>query len=564
MSRFLRAALVGALTAAALVAPCPAGGQPAPPLGEDPKTRVDVLFAAYDRSDSPGCALGVFRDGRLVYARGYGMANLELGVANSPGTAFDIGSTAKQFAALSILLLQRDGKLSVDDDIRKYVPEISDYGSRITIRHLLTHTSGLRDYLELMDLEGIREEDLTTDRDALEVISRQKALNFPPGSEYLYSNSGFFLLSVIVRRASGKSLREFARERIFEPLGMTHTQYNDDHGRWIPNRATGYAPREGGGFSIAMSDFEQTGDGGILTTVEDLLRWDQNFYEPVVGDRSILAQMQTPGRLNDGKALEYAFGLRVGRERGLNVVNHGGAWVGYRAQLERFPDQRFSVACLCNLSTSNPSRLARKVAELYLGDLLTKPEVRPAVSKAWAPSASDLSRYAGPYRDSKLGTFAVLTAAGGRLSLRAQGEQVPLAPVEPNRFAPADGAITLEFATTPGAGGRPGFSILEEGEAPQQFQPIDPWKPSAADLAACAGSYAADEVRGVFRFVVEDGRLVLKHRTIPDTPWEPMLADTFTEGYRNVTFTRDGNGRVNGLKLDADRVRGLSFRKLPK
>ena len=551
------------LVAACFTAATSLGGSEAASPPDDRKAKVDALFAAYDRSDSPGCALGVFQDGRIVYARGYGMANLELRVGNSPQTAFDIGSTAKQFAAFSILLLQKDGKLSVDDDIRKYLPEIPDYGRRITIRHLLTHTSGLRDYLELMDLEGIKEEDLTTDQDALDILSRQKALNFPPGSEHLYSNSGFFLLSVIVRRVSGKSLRDFARERIFDPLGMTHTQYNDDHSRWIPNRATGYAPREGGGFSISMSDFEQTGDGGILTTAEDLLRWDQNFYDPAVGDRALLAEMQMPGKLNDGKPLEYAFGLYVGRQQGQRVVNHGGAWVGYRAQLERFPDHHFSVACLCNLSTANPSRLARRVAEIYLGDLLKKqPESGPTAPNVAASSASDLARYAGPYRDAKAGTFAVLTARAGRLVIKSQGYDLALPPAGPNRFA-ADETFALEFAATPSTGGRPSFTILEEGEAPQQFQPIDPWKPSAADLSACAGSYAADEVRGVFRFVVENGSLVLKHRTIPGTAWEPTLPNMFTEGYRTVTFTRDGRGKVNGLTLDAGRVRGLVFRKLP-
>ena len=206
------------------------------------KAKVDGVFREYDRSDSPGCALGVYQDGKIVYERGYGMANLELGVANSPQTVFDIGSTSKQFTAFSIHLLAREGKLSLDDDIRKWVPEVPSYGPKITIRHLLHHTSGLRDYIEIMSLQGIQEEDLTTDADALAAIARQKAPNFPPGQEYLYSNTGFFLLSVVVKRASGESLRDFAAERIFGPLGMRHTQFNDSHTRIVPNRATGYVP----------------------------------------------------------------------------------------------------------------------------------------------------------------------------------------------------------------------------------------------------------------------------------------------------------------------------------
>ncbi len=536
--------------------------QQAAPAAPDRKAQVDVVFAAFDRTDSPGCALGVFQDGGLAYARGYGMANLELHVGNSSETAFDIGSTAKQFAAFSILLLARDGKLSVDDDIRKYVPEIPDYGPRITIRHLLTHTSGLRDYLELMDLDGIREEDLTTEQDALDILTRQKALNFTPGSEHLYSNSGYFLLSVIVRRASGRSLRDFANERIFRPLGMTHTQYNDDHTRLIANRATGYSPRKGGGFELSMSDFEQTGDGGILTTVEDLLRWDQNFYEPVVGDRKLLAEMQTPGKLNDGKTLQYAFGLSIGKDGGLNTVSHGGAWVGYRAQLLRFPDQHFSVACLCNLSTSNPSSLARKVAEVYLGNLMEKkptPATPAAPTRAVTVPDSDLARFAGAYRDSKAGTVAFLSVEAGRLVVRAAGSRLELSPVAANRFVDRSGEVTLAFGPAPS--GRPRLEILEEGEARQLFDPIETWKP-ASDLGAFAGAYTSDEVSAVFHFAVADGKLVLRHRTISPDPWKPTVPDSFTEGYRSVAFTRDASGKVDGFKLNAGRVRGIVFRRV--
>ncbi len=248
------------------------------------RSRVDELFREYDRSDSPGCALGVFRDGKIEYARGYGMANLELGVANTPQTVFDIGSTSKQFTAFAIQLLARDGKLSLDDDVRKWVPEIPSYGKIVTIRHLLHHTGGLRDYIELMSLQGVMTEDLTVDADVLDIMARQKAPNFAPGEEHLYCNTGYFLLSVIVKRASGQSLRDFAAERIFGPLGMRHTQFNDSHTRIIPNRATGYSKGKNGVFGIDMSDWEQTGDGAVATTVEDLQRWDQNFYDPKVGD----------------------------------------------------------------------------------------------------------------------------------------------------------------------------------------------------------------------------------------------------------------------------------------
>lgn len=412
-----------------------------------------------------------------------------------------------------------------------------------------------------MDLAGVRKEDLTTEKDALDILARQKAANFPPGSEHLYSNSGYFLLSVIVRRASGRSLRDFARKRIFGPLGMTHTQYNDDHARIIPGRATGYVPARGGGFEISMSDFEQTGDGGLQTTVEDLLRWDENFYEPVVGDRALLAQMQTPGRLNDGKPLHYAFGLSIGRERGLKSVSHGGAWVGYRAQLLRFPDQHFSVACLCNLSTSNPSRLAREVATIYLAEKMEKeaaPKPAGAENTAARPEP-ELRRLGGAYRDPASGDVLLFSLEAGKLLMEARGQKVELAPTGPNRFAPRDGAITVAFQRAPA--GRPRVEVLEEGESSQVFEPIEIWTPTAADLEDFAGVYASEEISGAFHFAVADGKLVLEHRTIPPDPWKPSVRDAFTQGSLCVTFTRDPAGRVAGFGLNTGRVRGILYRK---
>jgi len=287
---------------------------------------VDEVFSDLTRPGSPGCALSVYRDGKIVYAKGYGLANIEENVPITPQSVFDIGSTSKQFSAASILLLEKQGKLSINDDVRKYVPELPAYGQKITILNLLNHTSGLRDYLTLMELAGINVDSVTTDADALALINRQKALNFAPGSEWLYSNTGFFLLSTIVQRVSGKTLREFAGENIFAPLEMTHTQYRDNHAALIANRALAYAERDDKtGYILDVSYFEQTGDGAVHTSVEDLLKWDENFYSPRVGGKEFLGEIQERGKLNDGKILDYAKGLFLADYRGLQTVSHGGA-----------------------------------------------------------------------------------------------------------------------------------------------------------------------------------------------------------------------------------------------
>src|SRR5580704_5149681 len=385
---------------------------------------VDEVFADLTKAGSPGCAVAVYRNGKVSYSKGYGLANVEEDVPITPQTVFDIGSTSKQFTASSILLLEKQGKLSVNDDVRKYIPELPDYGPKITILHLLNHTSGLRDYLTLMDLAGINTDSVTTDEDALQIITRQKALNFAPGSDWLYSNTGFFLLSIIVKRVSGETLREFAAANIFTPLGMTHTQFRDDHTALIANRAMAYDPKERkDGYALNISYFEQTGDGAVHTSVEDLLKWDENFYSGQVGGKEFLAEIQEPGKLNSGKVLDYAKGLRIADYRGLHTVSHGGSWGGYRAELLRFPEQHFSVACLCNRGDANPTRRAHQVADIYLGSMMKPKEEKKAaeheaVEKKEIPmSAEQLRLYTGDYWSSELGVTYRLGIVDGKLKI---------------------------------------------------------------------------------------------------------------------------------------------------
>ncbi|HWA32502.1 MAG TPA: serine hydrolase domain-containing protein, partial [Cyclobacteriaceae bacterium] len=363
--------------------------------------KTDSLFMEWDKPTSPGCALGVIKDGTFVYKRGYGMANLEQNVPISPASVFDIGSTSKQFAATCIVLLAQKGKLSIDDEVRKYVPELPDYGNPITIRHILTHTSGLRDYPSLMELAGYQLETVTGRQEALEIITKQKRLNFNPGDEWLYSNTGFFLASVIVERVSGKTLNEFATENIFTPLGMKNTLFLDDHTRIVPNRAIGYDHRDSGGFKTSMSNWEQTGDGAVQTSVEDLKLWDDNFYDPKVGGPGLIQALTTVGKLNNGEPLDYGFGLRMSKYKGLDRISHGGAWAGYRAELARFPKEKLSVICLCNLGSTNPSGLAMQVADIYLADKIEKPKKELTAGKKekeYKIKTSDLARYAGSFR----------------------------------------------------------------------------------------------------------------------------------------------------------------------
>lgn len=430
------------------------------PPADELAAHIDAACASWAKPDSPGCAVGVVRDGGLVFARGYGMANLEHALPITAQSVFDIGSTSKQFTAACIGLLVESGALALDDDVRKWIPELPDYGHTLRLRHLLHHTSGLRDYLELFMLAGRKSEDWTTSAQALAMLARQKALNFEPGSQHLYSNSGYFLLSLVVERASGSSLAQFARQQLFEPLGMRDTHFHDDHRRIVPGRATAYSPREQGGFGIDMSDFEQTGDGAVMTTVEDLAKWDQNFYTHEVGGEALQRFLHECGRLNDGSELDYAAGLVVDTFRGLRRVCHGGAWAGYRAQVMRFPEQRLTVICISNLGSIDPSEICVRVANFALAEPMddTPPQAERRARRSQADAGGptppvltpdELTAFAGVYESDELEVRAEIAVRGTSLFMGEVGlTDFELPPLGPDRFGAFGFAVAFERDAT--------------------------------------------------------------------------------------------------------------------
>jgi len=410
------------------------------PLDAALAARVDSVYSRFTAPGSPGCAVGISQGGRYS-ARGYGLASLELGVPITPSTVFDIGSVSKQFTAMSVVLLAQDGKLSLDDEIQKFVPEVPRYAKPVTLRHLLHHTSGLRDYIDVLGLSGISDEAVTTDADALLAISRQKGTNFAPGSEFLYSNSGFFLLSIVVKRASGESLRDFAARRIFAPLQMTHSQFVDRHDMIVPGKAGSYGVGARGGFVLALANWEQTGDGAVNTTVEDLVKWERNFETGTVGGAAGIAEMHKQGVLTGGQPITYALGLGIDRFRGLRQVSHGGAWAGYRAHIVRFPDEKLSLISLCNLSNSNPGELNRRVSVLLLEGKLgpaTEPGtfVRSPLARSFSPTPATLAGIAGTYRSPELLADWVISVRQDTVLARAGlGPEYPIRPVAADTFA---------------------------------------------------------------------------------------------------------------------------------
>jgi CubicO group peptidase (beta-lactamase class C family) len=533
-------------------------------------SEVDALFARWNTQSSAGCAVGVYRNGAITLARGYGMADLERGVAITPRSVFDIGSTSKQFTAASILLLEQRGVLSLDDDVRRFIPELPSYGEAITIRHLLLHTSGLRDYIGLMVLSGVDYDDVTTPQEALDIIVRQKALNFTPGAEHLYSNSGYFLLSIIVERASGQNLRDFARQHIFDPLDMTRTHYLGGYDDVVPDRALGYDERADGSMRVDVSRWLQLGDGAVFTTVEELLHWDENFYTGRVGGPAMLERIQQTGTLTDGSALEYALGLFVTEYRGQRAVTHGGSWGGYRSELVRFPDQHFSVAVLCNFGSTDPSSLALRVADVYLADVLTPVQRDVAAAprepagnaaSAAAPIA-DIGELAGVWRNPDTRAAWTIVADSGTLHLVAGGGRYALQPQGATAFRVMDIPVELVLRFPPPSAGQPRRMewLLGTSDA-QIFEQLTVHVPSAAEQEAYVGTFHSEELDATFSIRREEGALLLVRPGAGPEPLTPLTRDEFSLGSLTLRFVRAG-GAVAGFQLDQGRARNIRFERV--
>jgi CubicO group peptidase (beta-lactamase class C family) len=549
-----------------------AGVRPLPQERDSLSAGVDKLFAQWDKPNSPGAALAVVKDGKIIYKRGYGMADLEHNISISPATVFNIASVSKQFTAMSILLLARQGKISLDDDVRKYVPEIPKYGSPITVRQLVHHTSGLRDYGVLMSLAGVRNEDYYDGDDVMDLLVRQKNLNFKPGSEHLYSNTGYFLMSEIVRRASGKSLREFAEENIFRPLGMKDTFFHDAHAALIPNRAAGYSPKGAGAYRTNMPDLDVVGAGNLYTTAEDLFLWDQNFYNnklhQAAGD--LISQVLTPGTLDGGEATNYAFGLYVNNYKGLKMVSHAGDFAGYRAEMIRFPEQRLSVICLANVSNLNAAKLARQVADIYLAGQLRPDEAQQGAPPQFVKlSERELAERTGTYRDPLTGTVWLVSAKDGNLLAAMPGGTLRLAPLGKDHFRSTnsnpvrDIIFEIPNATTPAV-----MRVNTEGRKPTTFEAVAPASPTAEQLAEYVGDYYNDELQVIYKVVIESGRPLIRlgyGRTGANfrskNPLTPTIRDEFNGNGVGVNFVRDRQERVTAFMLSSGRVKDLYFIK---
>jgi CubicO group peptidase (beta-lactamase class C family) len=520
--------------------------------------RVDSVFAGFARSNTPGCAVGADRAGMPVVRRAYGLSNLETGTLFTTGTISESGSVAKQFVATALVMLVLDGKLALDDDIVKWIPEVSKLGKRITVRHLLSHTSGLPDRYLLHAMEGRPAGDVDhTNAEVMHVVSGLRELNFDPGEDYLYSNTGYVVATAVLERVSGQTLQQFTQERIFGPLGMRDTRWREDHRVVVPGRASAYSGSPASGFVNEHPFTRVFGSGGLLITVDDFLKWSDAFQRGTGSWGAVRDSLSAVIKLNDGTAITYGLGVTTDEWRGVKRVSHTGSTGGYRAALYRFPQQQVSVALLCNIGAANPAAFATAVAAIVLGDALA-PVVADATPAApMTPEA--LAGLAGAYWSPRTEEVSVFVVRDGNL-VDSLGNVVYM-PRGADKFRQRNGTGELQFTRT---GMQVALRATAPGSRPVDYQRVERAAMSGAVAMTYAGSYHSPELDAPLELVAHGDTVKVDGGWQGLTVLRPLYRDGFSAGGgRIVRFTRDSRGRITGFVIWAGRVRHLRFDRVP-
>jgi CubicO group peptidase (beta-lactamase class C family) len=527
---------------------------------QTPASSVDEIMSTWNSPSSPGASVVVVRDGKILFQKGYGSANLEYSIPITSDTTFHVASVSKEFTAMALVLLEQDGKLSLEDDVHKYLPELPQYGHTITIRNLLQHTSGIRDQWQALSLAGWRLDDVITQKQVTRVLYRFNELNFPPGDRFLYSNGAYTLAAEIVARVSGEPFAKFCKERIFEPLGMAHTQFHDDYRRLVPNRSYSYAKTKEG-FEASPLNYSTVGATGLFTTTTDLSKWLTNFGDPKVGGKAGMARLQEEGVLNDGSKTGYALGLSVGEIYGLKAFSHPGSDAGYRAYIVWFPVANLGVAVLGNVDTIDAPGIGNKIAAFFLAKEIKSIPTKPTPARVYISlSESSLRQNVGVYRMNS-GTRLEISSGAGTLKAGVVGKsKSDLKAVTPNRFY-LDGA-EAEFTHRPD--GTVWLKVTQPNGAVRAGERIKYVPFDNADLPQYVGVYWSDELEAQYTMAIVDGRLVARHIRLGEISLAPIEEDRFIGAQwfmQEVRFTRDTSGRVDGVEIGAGGMKGIVFKK---
>ena len=531
-------------------------------------SRVDALFADLNRKSSPGLAIAVVRDGKVILRRGYGLASIEHRVPITPSTVFDIASLSKQFTGLAVAMLVSEGRIKLSDDIRKYIPELPDFGRPITIDHLLRHTSGLRDWPGSLSVAGWQLHDVISFKQILTLAYNQRTLNFVPGSEYLYSNTGYNLLAEMIQRVTGRSFRTWTDEHFFRPLRMVNTHVHDDYTEVIANRAFGYAPGRNGTYRSTPNNLTGVGSSSIFSTVDDLARWLINFGDATVGGKTAISLMLTPGKLDDGTPVTYGFGITAGsnRYKGLPFFTSSGEWASFNSYDAYFPEQKFGVVVLANANSNviNAQQAVIKISDIYLEkDFTIKPPAQPSSTEQKSnPTAAMLDEYAGVYRLGPDSHVRIHRYGAVLLSQESHHGHSLMSPKSEREFVVSreDDEATIVFHRD---ADEKVMSLTYRDRRAPRIDSSETHPP--ASLADYAGDYDSEELGTSYRVIVRNGALEIQHRrrgTVPLTwLWREEFGslDTYLA---SIDFKRDNAGRVTGLIINGSaRNRDIRFVK---
>ena len=529
----------------------------------DQTRRADSLFAEFAVAGSPGASVAVVRDGKVVFTKGYGLANLEHQVPNTPSTVFYVASVSKQFAGLAVAMLVQQGKVSLTDDIRKYLPELQVMQPPITVNHLLHHTSGMRDWPGTLTIAGWRYDDVISFDQILTFAANQKTLNFVPGAEYTYSNTGYNLLAAMVQRVTGKSFRAWTDENLFKPLGMTGTVFRDDHTLVVPRRALGYSRGPNGTWRAVTNNLTALGSSSMMSSAEDMAKWLMNFDDARVGGEAAKTMARTRGVLNNGSEIPYAFGISHGTYRGVPMLNHSGSWASFVSFLVQFPQQKSGVVVLANTPTVNTARTAYALADIFIGDALgplpTLPVAPAAPASTTGVDAALLDRYVGVYKLGP-GWYVRISRSDNSLVAQVPGEQpAPMTARTAQEFwvQNYNGAMTF-VAEASG----PATALMYRGRRSERVD--DRGATAPASLSIYAGTYESEELGIAYPVELRGTRLVIRSRQLGEIPLLHQWRDDFsgTGAFRSVEFERDKSGRVTGFLVNVDeRSRNIRFVK---
>jgi CubicO group peptidase (beta-lactamase class C family) len=525
--------------------------------------QIDAVFENWKDPKKPGLAVSIVKDGETVYAKGFGSANLEYDIPITPKTIFHAASLSKQFTAFAVLLLEADGKLSLQDDIRTYIPEVPDFGKTITLEHLASHSSGLRDQWRLLNIAGYRLDDVITTEHILKLVAKQKELNFNPGDDDSYSNTGFTLLAEVVARVSGQSFADFTQERIFKPLQMKHTQFYDDHQKIVKNRAYSYSKTDDGYKKRTLS-YATVGPTSLFITAEDFTLWAQNFENLTVGSSSIIEKLNTRPKLNDGKEGGFALGQITGTYQGIKVFVHSGSDAGYKAYFVRVPDHHLSVAILANLSSIDPIEQAFGIVNLYLSDHFEEQKPRdifkPDPSTFISLSTSQLQKFEGDYWEPIEGYKRKIYVKNDTLMyFRSKESESKLVPVGPNRFKMLGDSedVTVVFNTNKNK--EPQLQFYVNDRPPLQMLAYTPVK-----LKGYTGTFYSEELSTFYSFLLKDNKLIAEHPRLDAIEFLPIQKDVFrsdSRNYKNLTFVRNRKNKIVGLRFSNDGAKNMWIEK---